>query len=295
MNDAEKSQSKCLQEQFFTSKMFHPGHHTTLNYQKLKRDRMRCVFSLIRQLVRLLLQGLFQVDHCEHVINCLITDDASTRVRQPSGVSNIVTICDTVQTIHIRNGSTEGQCRESVNFPTPLVIMSGSKTGDIHGGRCAFAVSCATGVGHLLQCMGLDPASLPALNKSPWQTSIWIGDSLKANDAAWRVERALFREQQQKKKQESSEDQTDPRQSASLGLRVKCILHQMNLVRKPIVLTVPNYWATLVRLSHMFEQQSFRRSFAGALLHVLQEKMHSSVPWLFHLLFDVFLFVITVI
>ena len=104
-----------------------------------------------------------------------------------------------------------------------------------------------------------------------------MGDALKANDAAWRLERQLLKQRRL--------DEVDDACSRTLALRVKCMVHQINLIRKPCVLAVPHYWSTLVRLGHMFEQASFRKAIAASLLRVLQESFHRALLALDYILY----------
>ncbi|CAK9023468.1 PARP-type domain-containing protein (Fragment) [Durusdinium trenchii] len=63
----------------------------------------------------------------------------------------------------------------------------------------------------------------------------------------------------------------DRKEDRRLAFRQKCILHALCLVRRPAVLSVEGFWTTLVRLAHLFEQQSFKKKFSMAMVQVLSK------------------------
>ena len=56
-----------------------------------------------------------------------------------------------------------------------------------------------------------------------------------------------------------------------LAMHVTCNIHKLSLVRKPLVLSVPHYWSSLVRLAHLFEARSFKQRFREALASTIIE------------------------
>lgn len=91
-----------------------------------------------------------------------------------------------------------------------------------------------------------------------FRTFVFVGDSLRANHKAFDLELAMLHQLRQ-----------DPTSKGHLALKVQCAMHQTCLIRKPAVLLIPHYWATLVRLSHLFETLSFRKQLATALTEVI--------------------------
>ena len=85
------------------------------------------------------------------------------------------------------------------------------------------------------------------------------GDALQANQASWKLERQLLASL----RSQQGHDRV-------CGFQVQCLVHQLNLIRKPQALSITGFWATLVRLGHCFEQYSFRQSFASSLVRLLQ-------------------------
>ena len=262
------SRQELLQKTFLTRNLFNPGSSHNQDYNKRKMDRARCVYSFLQVLVNTL-QTLFQAGRPEHIVNCIIADDTTVRLKPQTGRSQIFTICNTVQSLHVRYSQADPACDSQTNswktlpIPSPLMVLAGAKAGDVHGGMTSFAVQCAHGIGRTLERLGLTADSF-AVPTGSIRTQIFVGDALKANDAAWAVERHAML-----KRKAEAEDNQEPLHV--LALRIKCLVHQTNLVRKPCVLSVKGYWSCLVRLANMFEQASFRKSFAGAMVQLLQE------------------------
>ena len=97
--------------------------------------------------------------------------------------------------------------------------------------------------------------SASLLHSSTWKCQAMVGDALKTNDAIFKHERQVLAQQNAQKR---------------LAIRVKCQLHQLCLVRRPLVLSIPRFWTTLVRLGHLFEGYSFKKQLALAVLQVLR-------------------------
>ena len=245
-----------LQQNFLTKNLY--GLSKDNDAKKEQAERARCVFSLIKLLVKTI-GSLFEPCPSRgqpvHVINTVIADDADTRLKGMGQDNRTVlrTICDTVQSVHIRYEKTI----ESMMVPTPMLVLAAPKTADIHAAATAHSLVCGAGVGRLLKSYGV-PESVVQTGHAGWRTTIQIGDALKANMAAWRIERAHL---------QSQRVHSDAR---LLGLNFKCLVHTLNLIRKPMVLPIPGFWSTLVRFAHLMESYSFRTGFTAALLRVLQ-------------------------
>lgn len=253
-----QSWAAILQQRFFTRQVFHSLKETNAeaDLKKEANERARCTFSLPTYIVQLI-QGMFQSSNGKpvHIINAVIADDTDTRLKGlgHDGRPVLRTVCDTVQAVHCRFG----QEWESLLIPTPMLVLAAPKTGDIHAATTAHSLVCGAGVGHMLESYGVSQSVVQTVDGG-WRSEILVGDALKANQASWRVERALLQSQREK---------SDGR---LLGLNLKCLVHTLNLVRKPMALSIPGYWSTLVRFSHLMESYSFRTGFTTALLRVLQ-------------------------
>ena len=252
-----------LQASYFTNSLFNPGPSAKVDYQRQGSERARCVFSLLKLIITTL-QTLFQEpgeksSGVKHIINTLVADDTDTRMVGPGPRSTVYTICNTFQCVHVKLSHAELRpdqpVWETLALPTPLLVLEAPRTGNIHAAMTAFSTVCGVGVGSMLQDLGV---SRPQLSPAVFQSEVMIGDALKANDSAWKLEESLLA---------TRRAGGEPR---ILGLRMKCLVHQLNLIRKPAVLSLPAYWTTLVRLGHLFESFSFRKALASALLQHLQ-------------------------
>ena len=92
-------------------------------------------------------------------------------------------------------------------------------------------------------------------DKIPFSVLILCDDSLRANTVVFNELRRLIGEQENVK---------------HAVLNFKCGLHSVSLTRRPIALSIPNYWTTLVRLGHLFESGSYRFDFCKAMDEVIE-------------------------
>ena len=261
-----QSFSQRLQKEFFTSDVSRTvvSRRTTSDldpvamggrHQQASRERARCVWSFLKLLCATI-ENLFQPGKppVEHVLSTCVADDTSTTLRAPGSDRSVVfTVMNTVQSALVRYAGGSWEC---LHVPTPVQCLNSSVASAIHSSFTAWMLVSATGPGSQWQRLGCD-SSLLATAK--WKTCVMIGDALKANAAAWKAESKLLQSHQ------GDDD------AQVLGLRVKCCVHQFGLVRRPAVLSVERYWTTLVRLGHLYEGHSFRRSVASAIMTLLQK------------------------
>lgn len=259
----EPTYAQRLQQRFFTHQYqrgsyrkpsFDPADDNNDVKQAFSRERARCVWSLLVSLKSALMSLLQGRGNIQHLLNVCTADDTSTRLRAQSGRSVVYTIMNTFQTAVV-NFREDGEHAAACLFvPTPLLVLNSGKASAIHQGFTSWCVATSSGVGAFWRRAGFDAR---ALSSCQWKTTVLMGDALKANDAAWRCERA---------KRAKAKD------VSSLGIRFRCLNHQLCLTRRPVVLSVDSYWATVVRLAHLFEGHSFRRSLANAFVSMFQKE-----------------------
>lgn len=247
--------SAHLQHWFFTKAFFAAA--SSEKYQDFKafqRDRARSIYSLCLALVTLL-HRILGMGHEDifHTVNIHIVDDTSTRLRGPSSTdpTTIYTIMNTVQSVHIRSSPDIKDSAMCMSFrvPTPLICLDNADAKTIYEAFIACALVTSKGIGKMWNRFGLQETI-----RSRFRTFVFIGDALKANDAAFKEEvRALL---------QSSDN-------SHLAMRLRCLVHQLALVREPVVLFVPRLWSTIVRLAHLFENLTFRKAFARSLAMVI--------------------------
>ena len=210
------------------------------------RERSRCIKSFLETVAKAVTY-LFRGDgqpqsgsagEVQHALNTVISDDTSTRLRSHrNDKADVFTIMNTSQALFCRYGNAD---YESLFMPTPLQILPSGKAGSIHAAFRAWLAVSASGLGSrlvLLQCRSTPPRHA---------TFVLMGDALKANDAAWRLEKAMLLAERAKA------NPADP-PHRTYGVRMKCSNHQISLARKPLVLSFEQFWPTLVRLGHLFE------------------------------------------
>lgn len=253
--------SAHLQHWFFTGSFFQAAKQEDVYNHSgtFANDRARSVHSLVLGLVSLL-NIMFRSDRPAeselfHVLNTHIVDDTSTRIRGPNPAdgTTVFQVMNVVQAIHLRRTEEMGECPTccaSCRIPLPLLCLDQADTKGIYESFIGCAVVTAKGIGRMLHQFG---AQLDIV-KAKYKTFVFIGDALKANDSAFREECKQL-------------------QIANLphnfALRLRCMIHQLSLIRKPVVLAIPKLWSTIVRLSHLFEGLSFRKAFAKSLATVI--------------------------
>eukprot|EP00438_Fugacium_kawagutii_P030579 Skav232834 [mRNA] locus=scaffold2600:228035:233309:- [translate_table: standard] len=255
-SDSDSYQS-YLQRWFFTSSFSNVQRqddlHKESDRKSFQQDRCRSVYSLLKSLVTTV-QGLLSQHSGQrevvHILNTTVVDDTSTRMRGPSDATSIFTVMNSIQNLHVKYQGAETFC--SMRLPTPLLCLEAADTQGIYQNLIGGTMVTSHGIGTLWERLGLDKQAID--NCPGWKTLVFLGDSLKTNDAAFQQE--LLELRKTKKKQH-------------LAIRLRCYIHQTCLIRRPAVLAVPRLWTTIVRLSHLFEVLSFRKKIAQALATVV--------------------------
>ena len=147
-----------------------------------------------------------------------------------------------------------------MHIPTPVQCLPTAKADSLHAALSAWLVVSAKGFGCMWERLGF-AVELPQQCK--WRTVVLIGDALRANDAAWKIEMKLLAKQR---------SLGGALSLAPLGIRLKCAVHQLALIRRPIVLCIDQYWTSLVQLGHLYEAYSFRRGISAAIMSLLQKE-----------------------
>lgn len=258
-----ETRTSILQRNYFTRHLFNPqGVSKEHDYQKMGSERARCTFSLVKYIITMVQQLFKGCDGqpVQHVISVVIADDTDTRLKGAGLRSTIHSVCNTVQYAHFRySPAGKQECWETVNIPTPMLVLASPQAGDIHAASTAMSLVCGHVIGGMLQKFGLAEQDVAPLHA--FRTEVVVGDALQANAASWKIERRLLGSLREKADHE--------RVSA---IQVQCLVHQLNLIRKPMVLSISGFWATLVRMAHCFEAFSFRQSFVASLVQVLQSE-----------------------
>lgn len=268
-NFSQRLQREYLTPAFWTA---NPSHSSVAGsdgsergYAQFFRERSRCVWSYLQTMVQSLVT-VWQVEHgVHHVVNACIADDTNTTMRGQAKDSErpvVHTVMNTCQAACIRYTESDVDW-QVLHIPTSVQYLPTAKAQSLHSAFTAWMLVSASGLGQQWQRLKC-PKTL--LDKVKWQSIILVGDALKANDAAWRSEMLILCNERRKQR-------CDPNNPIHrvLGLRVRCGVHQAALIRRPVALSIEQFWTTLVRLGHLYEQFSFRRAISSALVSLVRK------------------------
>ena len=257
---SEKSFVGKLQRNFLTQRFFHSQHQEAYLGKDRQHgaDRARSCVAMIKA-IAFAVNKLYRPEGPQgfHTLCAHIVDDCSARMRGPDTLSNttVYTVMNSIESVHVIYDHKSSKC-SSIQIPTPLTIVDGADAAGIDTASTSTALVSAAGVGQLLQRFGVTKVW------STFKTLVFVGDSLKANNAAFQREcdRLVVKHHEK-----------DPEFKGQMALRVRCAVHTVCLIRKPIVLLIPRFWTTLVRLSHLFESISFRKQLASCLTSIIAQ------------------------
>lgn len=269
--ETSQTEAKDIQLKFLTPLFTDAATHSKTSAfsapdkQKIVRQRGRAVASVLYQLPNVLQAVLTpdpndpQRSDVRRILDCVVVDDTSTRIRGADFVPVVHTVMNTIQTVHLRYNDSN----DSLKLPTPFVVLPSQKTHDVFMAYTFGLLLSSQGIGKLLKSLfdkllGSATSIQTLVDRCKWKIQIFVGDALPTNDAVFKFERRLLASTMKE------------HLSSLMMLRFKCGLHQLCLTRRPVALSIEGYWATLVRLGHLFEQNSFRKQFAVALLQVLR-------------------------
>lgn len=265
-NWAQRIQESCFTPRLFST-LLAADPYGQADYKKAAVERGRAVMSLLLKVVQTLLSLLSPVnasaeDSVQAVLNVCVLDDTSTRLKGTAKVdrTNVVHgVMNTIQTVHILYKPSDHEQKQnaaachSFLVPTPLYCLPSQKTHDLYAAYSAYMLLSSAGVGHCLRALQCPERICETVR---WKVHVVVGDALPTNDAMFKLERRIL---------------VDRKEDRRLAFRQKCILHALCLVRRPAVLSVEGFWTTLVRLAHLFEQQSFKKKFSMAMVQVLSK------------------------
>ena len=276
-SDGAHTYALDMQRRFFTGRLHHV-FAMSQSYEASRpdpkktilRDRSRCAWSLLVRVAHtldtILTAGSSNPGtRVGHIINTIVPDDTTTRLKGPHvGDKSVVsTIMNQVQACIVtyeQQGTDVKPNWHCFPIPCPTTIINVPDAENIHAAYASFLVCGANGLGTKLQSLGL-PANLADAQTAKWAVQIMCGDALEANSSAFGLERKILFHKRKVLNQ----------CHRKVAIRLKCMNHQLCLIRKPVVLGVERYWATLVRLAHLYECASFRRRIAAGVVNLLSK------------------------
>ncbi|CAE7787156.1 HERC1 [Symbiodinium sp. CCMP2456] len=249
-----KSRAETLQEMLFTKEFYEQDRAGTMKSQ----TRWRGIFSYFTAFVSAV--HSFCANPVKHILGIYIVDDTNIRMAEPDGSSAVYSAMNAIQFVTIRSIA-DKLCHFRLH--QPMVCLANATAATLHAHSTAWFFCCARGLGMCLQALGLVDARVSAR----FRCGIWVTDSLRANSKLFCYERAALQEQHE----DGTAGEAGARSETRLGMHITCGIHKLSLIRRPLVLMVPCYWSTLVRLAHLFEGRAFKQKFREALACVVMD------------------------
>jgi hypothetical protein len=208
-----------------------------------------------------------------HVISVCTVDDTNIRMGETSGSSTVYTVMNVIQNVFARFRG-PGAETKFFRIHTPMMTLPSATAASMHAAATSWFLLSARGIGHKLSGVGLAPS---VLHRARYTATAWVTDALKANGTVVSTERKVI-----------SKTTTMPQTPKHLQFHLECGIHGLALIRRPLVLLPPGYWATLVRLGHLMESRSWRNKLREALTftvltsfkrYVVDSLPEESVKW----------------
>lgn len=243
------------------SEIHQPGQHSSVP----RLRRLRLIVSYLKSWCAAVRQ-YFQSSTVDHSLVIAIVDDTNMRLSEvPSGserwrIGRVVNVMNTIQKLVVsRRNETDRTKRENKTFNviTPLVVLPKADTetvaAEFQSRLLAFLGFVASRYHDLI------PETL--LQNVPIQGTVVMFDSLKVNVSMLKHLRQAVHEKHVA---------SDPSDGSMHPLFATfCLLHQLALARTPILRAFSGFWSSVVRLSHLFENSSFRLQFRHSMVQVI--------------------------
>ena len=205
-------------------------------------------------------------DQVSHTVLVSVVDDTNIRLAEiPDGapqwrLSRVMSIMNNIQNLVVAYDEGGNFCHKHFVIHTPFVCLPKSDRDNISAEFVSRLFSFLGKVSSRYHHWNI-PADL--LKMVHLQGLVLVFDALKANIA-------MLKQFRQAVYLQYLSGNTRQSQVFPL-LAICCLLHQLALARSPILFGFNNYWATVVRLSHLFEGHNFRQQFKAALISVLAD------------------------
>jgi hypothetical protein len=203
-----------------------------------------------------------------YVISSNVVDDTNMKMRGTdfySKANTVRTCMHNIQKIVVVYDSAGQESendykRKVFQVHQPTIILDNPTAVAMFCGFMSWLVFSAHGVGQRLLNLGLLAETFSQVRLS---VVLVMGDALKANDTMFNMLRAWVaysRRIQQRARDDSV---------LHAALQLRCLIHQLNLTRRPLALCFNNYWSTMVRLGHLYESSAFKAHFRDSMIAVI--------------------------
>ena len=242
----------------FGLKTGNPSHSTDISRDfssHNSRDNRRSIYAyLISFMVQI--TRIFKQAPIQHVVVSSVVDDFSIRLAQKGkGVQSSAVACASMNNVqHVFARRQDGSCFLFRLFQ-PMLILADASAKQMYRAFTSWLFITPESTGCRLVQWGLPPS---IVDEVPLKALLLVTDALTAN-------KTMFNEFCRNAQNIASIEKKTP----TLSLHFFCGIHQICLVRRPVVLALPGYWSSLVRLGHLVRLQSFRTRFQKCLTHVI--------------------------
>ena len=220
---------------------------------KPNRDNRKSVYayliSFMAQITRVFKQAPIQ-----HVVVSSVVDDFSIKLaKNRNGVQSFSIASASMNNVqHVFARRQDGSCFLFQLFQ-PMISLVDASAKQMYRSFTSWLFITPESTGYRLVQWGLASS---ILDEVPMKVLLLVTDALTAN-------KTMFNEFCRDAQNEAST------KNKTLSLHLFCSIHQICLVRRPIVLGLSGYWSSLVRLGHLVRLPSFRSRFQKSMIHVI--------------------------
>ena len=243
----------------------------------VRRRRLRLLVSYLKSWCAAIANFFQSCGHIDHTILVSVVDDTSLRLGTAVPgtqwrMSRVTSVMNNIQNLvvcyrSVAAADANQPCHEQRSFKglhvqTPMVALPKTDRDSISG---EFASRLFYFLGRVSVRYCHFNIAQDFLKRVRIQGLVLVFDSLKTNVAMLKQFRAAVRSHHEQK--HSDDKACDEHVHPVWG--VFCGLHQLSLARTPLLRGFANYWGSIVRLAHLFENHGFRQQFRLSLLHII--------------------------
>ena len=236
---------------------------------KTAGGRSRAVFTYFLNMVHAL-RSLFlgnesaEPQPISHLLNINIHDDTNIKLASSHRSSRSVrpVLSNIQHQILIRSGMQDSDLPVWFLVHQPLIVLQRATARQLCNQFLAWSLHFAGQIGQRLKAWGVPHHLLKHVGRS---THVVVSDALAANDALF-ANLAKTIHYKSLEGPDIALEKTD-----ALAVQLHCMIHQVSLTRRAMVLGFDGFWSSLVRLGHLFESHSFRTRFQASMARVIHE------------------------
>lgn len=244
-------------------------------------QRLRLLISYLKKWACTIVSFFTSKPRVNHILLTSIIDDTNMKLASQipgsgsgSTKSRVVSVMNHVQNMVVNydydydgdgGGGNDSESRSEIRrkhfkIHTPMVCLPKADTGTL-------ATEFAT---RLFSFLGCTPSRFRGLGiPQNVLKSVQLQTICVCYDSLNKTNLAMF------KQIRTAVHRRRTREGHEVGIRpflgMQCQIHQLSLMRKPLLTGFPSFWSSVVRLAHLFEVHSFRAQFRSTLLLIVTE------------------------